>query len=419
MSNTACLLSIVIPTHNRSRYAIPCVQSLLGIASNVLQVVVHDTSDDGCELASWVKSVSDPRLKYVHWSERLSMTENHEKAVALADGEYICLIGDDDSVSSWLVDLAAFARDNGIDRITPRSKAMYLWPDFRSTYYGDAHAGRVYLEKFSGALAMQDSVEALSRSLSEACQGVDVLPKLYHGLVHRSLLDRLRRENGKIFFGTSPDVSAAVALALLGGEHHFIDLPLTLPGSAGGSNSGRSALKTHKGDIKTDPHMTPFKNINWPDILPNFFSVETVWAHAGWETIRNTEKDNLLNGFNLGRLYALCLIRHFDYRAEILAAIRSARASRYPNSALWPLTVQVLRVSLSLVAAKLKRLTNPSASGGREIVAVVDDVRAAREALDNRLINSKLVQDFQWRRGDFTIAPDCAFTVNKNTSGNV
>lgn len=87
------LVSIVVPTHNRSKYAIPCVKSLLEIKSERLQVVVHDTSNDDCQLAAWAADQADSRLVYVHWKSRLSMTENHERAMQLAEGEYVCQIG--------------------------------------------------------------------------------------------------------------------------------------------------------------------------------------------------------------------------------------------------------------------------------------------------------------------------------------
>ncbi|MHC5879375.1 hypothetical protein ACYT69_10660, partial [Streptococcus pyogenes] len=65
----------------------------------------------------------------------------------------------------------------------------------------------------------------------------------------------------------------------------MVDLPFTMPGASGGSNTGRSAVNKHKGDLSKDAHMRPFKDLQWPAVLPRFFSVETVWAHAAWETL--------------------------------------------------------------------------------------------------------------------------------------
>ncbi|MGH8601213.1 MAG: glycosyltransferase family 2 protein [Gammaproteobacteria bacterium] len=385
MENFRYLISVVIPTHNRSCYAVACVQSLLEIKSDKLQIVVHDTSNDGCELAAWAANQKDPRLCYVHWRDRLSMTENHERALALAEGEYVCLIGDDDSVSARIVEVAEYAKAQGINLLTPTVKAVYSWPDFRTRLYGMAHAGKVYLNDFSGALSSCDTLKSLEAALSRACQGTDGLPKLYHGLVRRSLLDVLRERYGQVFFGTSPDVSAAVALSLEGNHHHVIDLPFTLPGASAGSNTGRSALNKHKGDIEKDPHMQPFKNLAWPKELPRFFSVETVWAHAAWETLHGIGRVDLIEHFNLARLYALCLLYHRDYRAFTLEAWRAAQRNGYQNVSNVAVVKELLGVVFGLVASKSKRLLRPSASNGREVLGVVNDVRLARLALDKRI----------------------------------
>ncbi|WP_256663350.1 glycosyltransferase family 2 protein [Pseudomonas sp. SJZ131] len=379
------LVSVVVPTHNRSQYAIHCIESLLDIDSELLQVVVHDTSNDECELAQWAGKNLDSRLRYVHWVDRLSMTENHERAMRIATGEYICLIGDDDSVSERIIEVAAFAKNKGIKMITPKVKALYYWPDFRTKMYGAAHAGRVYLSEFDQKIEYMGSLGNLNVALHAACQGTDELPKLYHGLVHHSLIDQLRESNGQVFFGTSPDMSASVALSLLGHEYALIDLPFTMPGGAGGSNSGRSAAGKHKGDLKSDPHIAPFKNLEWPEIIPHFFSVETVWAHAAWTTLNGIGGAEQLKKFNLARLYALCAWGHKDYLSTTRLARLAAVEQGYSNVRRLDVFKELLVVISKHVLSRFKRLLKPSASNGREVLAVVPDVRLARQELDKNL----------------------------------
>lgn len=385
MSSSGFLISIIVPTHNRSRYAIDCIKSLLELHSDAVQVVVHDTSNDACELKEWVANNSDPRLVYVHWEERLSMTENHERALSLAEGEYICLIGDDDTVSRRIVDAAQYAKARNLKVLTPKVKASYYWPDFRTKFYGDAHAGKIYIEPFTGKVEKIDVHARLNFVLAEACQGTETLPKLYHGLIHRTLLHDLRDRNNVILFGTSPDMSAAISLSLGGGFFHVIDFPFTLPGGAGGSNSGRSAVGKHKGKLESDPHIAPFKNLNWPSVIPKFFSVETVWAHAAWETLRETADNEWQKKFNLARLYALCLFFHFDYRNATVAAWKSTRENGGEKVGLLRVGYELSIVIKRFVFAKLQRLLKPSSSNGRYVVATVGDVYQARQALDRYL----------------------------------
>lgn len=379
------LVSVVVPTHNRSKYAIPCVKSLLEIKSDRLQIVVHDTSNDDCALAAWAVAQTDSRLVYVHWKNRLSMTENHERAIELAEGEYVCLIGDDDTVSARIIEAAEFAKSEAIEMLTPQVKAFYYWPDFRTRFYGAAHAGRIYLDDFSGGCMQYDVKARLDIALHEACQGTDALPKLYHGLVKRRLLDELRQRSGKIFYGTSPDMSASISLSLIGKTYSLIDFPFTMPGGGGGSNSGRSAMGKHKGDLKSDPHMKPFTDLRWPPELPMFFSVETVWAHAAWATLDGLGDKTRQAQFNLARLYALCLFHHRDYAKEVLSARRAAKQGGCTQVGTARIVSELFSVACKYALARFKRVLKPKASNGREVVAVVEDVYLARQALDQRL----------------------------------
>ncbi|MPT21134.1 MAG: glycosyltransferase [Pseudomonas sp.] len=389
MSKNKYLLSIVVPTHNRSQYAIACVQSLLEIPSEQLQVVVHDTSTDSARLAQWAASQNDSRLRYVHWHERLSMTDNHERALSLAEGEYVCLIGDDDSVSAQIIRVAEFASRKGINCLTPQVKAMYSWPDFRTRLLGSAHAGRLYLDSFDGTLQRLETSTGLASTLAAACQGTDALPKLYHGLVRRDILDQLRMKQGRVFLGTSPDMSAAIGLALICKEYYLVDLPFTMPGASGGSNTGRSAVNKHKGDLSKDAHMQPFKDLQWPAVLPRFFSVETVWAHAAWETLNVSASLEQRREFSLSRLYALCLFKHWDYRKETFVAIKLAREKSFPGLSGWNLFLDYLACVSNFIVSKARRLCKPNVSNGREVLGVVEDVCVARRLLDERLGKSE------------------------------
>ncbi|MDF1598904.1 glycosyltransferase [Mesorhizobium sp. YIM 152430] len=376
-------VSILVPTHNRSKYAISCLQSLLAINDRGVQVVFHDTSNDGCELKQFASTLNDDRLTYVHHAERLSMTGNHEAALAYAKGEFVCLIGDDDTVLPAITKAVEIAREQNVDSLVPILSANYSWPDFRTIFFGDAHAGRLYLGKYSADIRSHNTSRSLDAGLRNAFQGTDGLPKLYHGLVRREVIERIRLRNGQFFYGTSPDASAAVSLSLELDRYCTWDFPFTLPGASGGSNTGRSALNKHKGDFKTDPHMAAFKNVEWDDVIPKFFSVETVWANAAWETLRRTSPDHMSH-FNLNRLYALCLLKHREYQPQIAAAIESA--SRHPGLDVRKVGIgaEIARAFVLNAVAKAKRLTRPSASGGKAVLGTFKNVEDAQREMQRR-----------------------------------
>lgn len=381
----APLLSVVVPTHNRARYATHAIRSVLAIPSAELELVVHDTSED-TELAEFARDIADPRFRYTHCREPLSMTENHNRAMGLCRGRYVCLIGDDDSILPEALDAARWAERHGVPAIAPEVVANYAWPDFRSRAFGAGHAARLYMKPAFGSASRRLADGDLDRALGRAALGTEGLPKVYHGIVARAALERVRERAGAYFFGTSPDVSGAVGVAAVIDDYVWIDYPLTLPGASAGSNTGRSATGTHVGTVEDDPHTRRFRNLEWPEVLPRFVSVETVWAHAVHSTLKAVAPERLAR-YNMPRLYAMCLLKSFGYRGAILAAARRwAAESGIGEGSLW------MRVAAEFAAAALnstwtlaRRVSRPSAAGGRlhrdGIATVADCAGPYRELL--------------------------------------
>jgi hypothetical protein len=84
-------------------------------------------------------------------------------------------------------------------------------------------------------------------------QGAEWLPKVYHGIVRKSLLDELKSETGAYCFGVSPDVYMAMAIAHSVRRQECTDMPLTITGSCVGRTSRMAAKKQHK-EFKNDLH---------------------------------------------------------------------------------------------------------------------------------------------------------------------
>lgn len=104
------LLSIIVPTRNRAQYAVPMIRSILAMEGDEFELVISDNSDDDC-LESWVaKQKFDSRFRFERVTDPLSMTENHNRAFSRASGDYICLIGDDDTVLPSVLEASRWAK---------------------------------------------------------------------------------------------------------------------------------------------------------------------------------------------------------------------------------------------------------------------------------------------------------------------
>lgn len=323
------IISVVVPTHNRADYAIACIAAVLRFPDPDVQLVVTDTSNDGrlyAMLHGGAPWLADGRFKYVKIDEPSNLTRNHNDAVALADGEYVCIIGDDDAITGAAIDAARWAKANAVPVVSQSVTTTYAWPDFRSILARGGHAARLYVPRSIGGARWRDARDDLHAALDRAFQATDAMPRCYHGIVRRDLLETVRERTGAYFHGSSPDMSGAVGMACLVERYCEVDLPLTIPGVSGGSNSGRSALNKHKGELSSETQTSGFEADGWTPGVPRFFAVETVWAHAGLMTLAALRPELVVH-FNFARLLGLCDARHPDFAPAVEAAARDAQAT--------------------------------------------------------------------------------------------
>jgi glycosyltransferase involved in cell wall biosynthesis len=384
------LVSVVIPTHNREQYAFDSILSLLRFNNKKIEVVVSDTSTNNI-LKRKINSLNldqfATKLNYFKPDTPLDITGNHNSAVAAARGKFICVIGDDDTVTSELIDVAEWADSNNIACLAPTIKSNYAWPDFKTVAFGNSHAGRLYLPRNIEGLNKVEGFNSLLAGLSNAAQGTEGMAKLYHGLVRRDILDDLKRISGSYFHGSSPDVSASIGISFILARRddyfYSIGYPLTIPGASGGSNTGRSAMNSHVGALGSERQTCKFAEDGWPIFLPKFFSVQTVWAHACISTLKAMGATELLEKFNYQLLFAACLNSHSNFSKQINDAINQYALEQ-------GLEIDTLRRNIYRVRVKLKverfkyisrRLLWPTASGGRPFVSGIASISETQSIL--------------------------------------
>ncbi len=310
-------LSIVIPTRNRLQYVTHAIKSILNIDGDDFELVIHDTSDTR-ELESYlVENVCDTRLRYYYSEPPLTFSETFNKSVLLSTGEYVCIIGDDDGVNPEIIQATRWAKDQNIEAITPLINISYFWPDFRFKYYKDTDAGCLKVAKFSGNVFFSNVEQEMLACAKGAFQDFSLLPKIYNGIVSRRCLNRVYQSAGSFFFGASPDISGSLAVASYIDRLCVVDYPLVIAGNSALSGSGRSAMKKHVGRLDAEPQTQPFCN-TWPDSVPAFYSVQTVWAQAAIEGLRATNRRDLLEQYDSTLLQALCIVYNPKFTKIVL-----------------------------------------------------------------------------------------------------
>ena len=93
------LITVAIPTHNRVEWLKGCILSVLAQSHQRFELVISDNaSTDGT--AAFLASISDPRMRVVTQTSNIGVLRNWNACLAVARGDYIVVVPDDDRISS-------------------------------------------------------------------------------------------------------------------------------------------------------------------------------------------------------------------------------------------------------------------------------------------------------------------------------
>jgi len=87
--------SVVIPTRNRLEYLKMAITTVQSQDYDNWEIVIADNNSSQ-DIQGYIFSLKEPRIVYTKSDHFISVTENWNRAIDLASGEYIILIGDDD-----------------------------------------------------------------------------------------------------------------------------------------------------------------------------------------------------------------------------------------------------------------------------------------------------------------------------------
>lgn len=320
--NEKYLLSLVIPTRNRSAYAIEAINQVLSFHDSRIQVVVQDNSDND-SLWDEIRKLGDqPQITYHYSPGVLSFVDNFNQAIELVEGDYVCLIGDDDGITSMMMHVVQYAKERNIGAIRPGLNAVYFWPN-AEIGKGRKDDGLLIVTKMSRSAKLVDPKKALLELLSNGALNYleFSLVKLYHGVVRKEYLDQIRSITGSYFGGLTPDIYASVALSLFVDCVLEINFPLTISGICNRSGSADSATGRHTGRLEDAPHFKGHIDYQWSKLVPSFYSVETIWADSALAAVSDI-KPELLVDFNVLKLDNDCLIKYPQFSKLILEHAR-------------------------------------------------------------------------------------------------
>jgi glycosyltransferase involved in cell wall biosynthesis len=274
------LLSIAIATKNRVPYCINTIETILNYKSTNFELVIQDNTDT-VELGEYVKNnFYDPRLVYNYIPPPFSSIDNFNAVLSLCTGKYVCLLGDDDGILDNIFDVVEWANENKIDSICPKMFINYMWPNDNSN-------GRLVFPNSSLNLWYNKPYNNLQKLVND---GVLLytkfnLPKLYHGIIKKSKLNEIKTRTGYYLGGLSPDIYSCVALAGIVQKHVVLDFPVTIAGACPASTTVDNTKGTHSGNLENAPHFRNRNGYMWDSHVPQYYSVQTIWADSALHSI--------------------------------------------------------------------------------------------------------------------------------------
>ena len=312
------LLSILIPTKNREEYAYNVIEHILSLNDDRIQLVVYNNSDTNKLEHSISQYLTDKRLNYFYNSELLSFVDNFSNGIEKCHGEYITIIGDDDSINPHVVDITEWAKNNNIEAITPSLQLIYYWPG--SGVNSEDGTGKLTISEITSEVKFYNPRNELKKLLNNGCQNYlnFKLAKAYHGVIKKSVLEEIKNRTGKYIGGLSPDIYLSVAASSILKKILVIDYPLTLSGICGKSGSADSATGRHTGKLENAPHFKGHDNYSWSSKVPSFYSVEAIWADSALAALRDLKQNELISYFNIDAISAFCINLYPQFKKEIV-----------------------------------------------------------------------------------------------------
>lgn len=294
----AYLLSIVVPTKNRYKYLKYLVEYIDNtFAKESVEFVIQDNSDDNTEILDFLKDFQNSNIKYFYNAGHLSLKDNADMAVNNTSGEWIMFIGDDDCFLPSMIDALKqplLERYEAI--VTPR--LLYVWPDAKD--YINYLRTDEYLVNYTKEVKEIDTSAELDNVLRQGGQYMNNLPRLYHGIVRRSALNRVWDRYETYFPGPSPDMANAVALSLLGTKTLYIDYPGVIGGT--GYTRVKGNKKADKQSLSASSFLPSGTEEKWSSKIPKFWSSSTIYAQTVFQVVNETRPD-LIRRFNWDSFY--------------------------------------------------------------------------------------------------------------------
>lgn len=310
------LLSIIIPTYNRYKYLFGSLDAITcTIQDDCIEIIVQDNTEDNTEFVEYLKNKNDSRILYFHEKNRLTVSENCSRGILNSSGEYVCLIGDDDSICSAVVDLVTCMKENDIDACN-FDAAIYHWCDLKEQM---PELDSLISPKVMEQIEIVNSKLLLENEIKNGLQAVYALPRAYHAIISKRVLDKIKETTSTYFPGPSPDMANAALCCLYVKNQIKIGVPMMVSGYGLSSTGGMGRQKKHTGSLKGKDWLPKDVEERWDKKVPLLWLGCTIWPASAIEALTRAGESPMLRNVNYGIIYGETLLqaRYYGLKAVL------------------------------------------------------------------------------------------------------
>lgn len=315
-------LSILIPTKDRYNCLIPVIKDLESDFKDYnIEIVVQDNTLNNEEFVRFLNCNEVKFVKYFHVESEISMSENCNLSVKNSTGEYSILIGDDDYVFPTILNCIKWMKENNIE-VLNNSFSVYQWNGVETKTILRYIPGETYilqkgLKKTYNILETKSVLKKIIRT--GGGMGPQDLPRLYHGVVKKSVLQKVYDTCGTYFPGPSPDMAVATALACHLERHAHFNSVFSVAGASKTSNTGLSTVKKNVGKLEDIKFLDRDYIQQWDSRIPKVWAVSTIWPQSMIQSLKDCKQSS--ENINLAYYYALLLAFSYFFSPQIVKKI--------------------------------------------------------------------------------------------------
>lgn len=302
------LLSIAVPTKNRYNYLKYLIKVVDSFATDEVELVIQDNSDDNKEIQQYLDENKYRFVRYFYNQGVISMTGNCDLAVHNCTGEYICLIGDDDGVTRYILDCVRWMKEHDY-KILKSSYSIYKWPSYKSPKYYNI-ASTALCSKYTMKYRIVSCKDSLIKLLRSGISTLEYMPKLYNGIVRRDVLERIYKRCGSYSPGPSPDMANAVSVALEEDNYVYIDAPIIIGGHSSHLGGDANKYKNQISRLEEQKIIDPKEVEQWDLRIPKIWSAIAVWSESALTALKAYNATEYINKLDFENVYKVFVYEH-------------------------------------------------------------------------------------------------------------